>query len=165
MEHGQIVRFRKSYDSSPYITVKYREKYLFLSIDTLNRRCEFADIPDANREEINFNILEIPIKDIIDMYIDNEELEQDEVPIYYTGIIMKNKINGKYYSIILVRDGEGRGEQNYYLIDLETFELKSVVGNTKEEQFEYVKKNYHCYKHTKNHYGLFFFSDLKINIR
>ena len=165
MEHGQIVKFHKSHDSSPYITIKYRDKYLFLRVDTLNRRCEFTDKPDSNREEINFNILEIPIKDIINMYIDNEELEKEEVPLYYTGMIMENKINGKYYSMILVRDEEDRGERNYYLIDLETFELKSITGNTKEEQFEYVKKNYHCYKHTKIHYGLFFFSDLKINIR
>ena len=165
MEHGQIVKFRKSYDSSPYVTVKYREKYLFLSINTLNRRCEFVDIPDANREEINFNILDIPIKDIIDMYINDEELEQEEVSIYYTGLIMKSKFNGKYYSMILVRDEEEREPGDYYLIDLETFELKNVAGNTKEEQFNYIKKNYHCYKHTKIHYGLFLFSDLKINIR
>ena len=165
MEHGQIVKFHKSHDSSPYITIKYRDKYLFLNINTLNRRCEFTDMPDADREEINFNILEIPIKDIIDMYIDNEELEQDEIQIYYTGTILKSKFNGKYYSMILVRDEEGRGEQNYYLIDLETFELKNIAGNTKEEQFGYVEKNYHCYKHTRTHFGLFFFSDLKINIR
>ena len=59
MEHGQIIRFDKDYDNCPYITIKYRGQYLFLSTQTLNRRDDFVEFVKDKYEDTGVNILDV----------------------------------------------------------------------------------------------------------
>ena len=60
MEHGQIIRFDKDYDNCPYITIKYRGQYLFLSTQTLNRRDDFVEFVKDNLDEYISMYVSIP---------------------------------------------------------------------------------------------------------
>ena len=158
MEHGRLVIFTNNYGNSPYITVRYEDYYLFLSMDNLNRREDFVAIVRDEYKTLNANVKDLMIAEIVDMHIEENDYECIEVGEYLSGMILKEKISGKYYSVIITHK---RDAYDYYLIDLETFKLTKlrteVNGKDSDEQFEYVKRNYYTYD--------FNFCDLNIRIK
>ena len=103
MEHGQIVRFDKDYDRCPYITIKYRGQYLFLSTQTLNRREDFVEFVKDKYEDTGVNILDLPILDIIKQYVEEYNKNGYDIDIYNYGMIVKHKITNKYYGVVAAR--------------------------------------------------------------
>ena len=140
MEHGQIVRFDKDYDRCPYITIKYREHYLFLSTETLNRREDFVETVKDKYEDTGVNILDLPILDIIEQYVEDYDKNGYKIDIYNYGMIIRHKITNKYYGVVAARlDTE---ELNCYLIDLETFNIIDIPMDDWDSQMTYLKDNY-----------------------
>ena len=140
MEHGQIVKFDKDYDRCPYITIKYRGQYLFLSTQTLNRRDDFVEFVKDKYEDTGVNILDLPILDIIEQYVEDYNKNGYKMNIYNYGMIVRHKITNKYYGVIAARfDTE---ELNCYLIDLETFNIIDMPMDDWDSQMTYLKDNY-----------------------
>ena len=140
MEHGQIVRFNKDYDNCPYITIKYRGQYLFLSTQTLNRREDFVEFVKDKYEDTGVNILDLPILDIIEQYVEDYNKNGYKMNIYNYGMIVRHKITNKYYGVVAARfDTE---ELNCYLIDLETFNIIDIPMIDWDNQMTYLKDNY-----------------------
>ena len=140
MEHGQIVRFDKDYDRCPYITIKYRGQYLFLSTETLNRREDFVEFVKDKYEDTGVNILDLPILDIIKQYVEDYNKNGYDINIYNYGMIVKHKITNKYYGVVAARfDTE---EINCYLVNLETFNIIDIPIIGFNNQMSYLEDNY-----------------------
>ena len=140
MEHWQIIRFDKDYDNCPYITIKYRGQYLFLSTQTLNRRDDFVEFVKDKYEDTGINILDLPILDIIEQYVEDYNKNGYKMDIYNYGMIIRHKITNKYYGAVAARfDTE---KLNCYLIDLETFNIIDIPMNDWDSQMAYLKAKY-----------------------
>ena len=140
MEHGQIIRLDKDYDNCPQITIKYRGQYLFLSTQTLNRRDDFVEFVKDKYEDTGVNILDLPILDIIEQYVEDYNKNGYKIDIYNYGMIIRHKITNKYYGVVAARFDTQ--ELNCYLIDLETFNIIDIPMNDWDSQMAYLKDNY-----------------------
>ena len=140
MEHGQIVRFDKDYDRCPYITIKYRGQYLFLSTQTLNRREDFVEFVKDKYEDTGVNILDLPILDIIKQYVEEYNKNGYDIDIYNYGMIVKHKITNKYYGVVAARFNTE--EINCYLVNLETFNIIDIPIIGFNNQMNYLEDNY-----------------------
>lgn len=154
MEHGRIIKVDDwGMGYSTYITVKYGDKYLWLNINDLNRREEFADSMKDKYKDLGVNILDLSVSDLMEFYIeenDKEPLPEEEVPHYFTkGAVLRNKANGKLYIMIVAKNLE-ENKHKYYMLDIETFELSPThlnaewgkEGNTARQ---FVIENYDMY--------------------
>ena len=140
MEHGQIVRFDKDYDRCPYITIKYRGQYLFLSTETLNRREDFVEFVKDKYEDTGVNILDLPILDIIKQYVEDYNKNGYDIDTYNYGMIVKHKITNEYYGVVAARFNTE--EINCYLVNLETFNIIDIPIIGFNNQMSYLEDNY-----------------------
>ena len=140
MEHGQIIRFDKDYDKCPYITIKYRGQYLFLSTQTLNRREDFVEFIKDKYEDTGVNILDLPILDIIKQYVEDYNKNGYDIDTYNYGMIVKHKITNKYYGVVAARFNTE--EINCYLVNLETFNIIDIPIIDFNNQMSYLEDNY-----------------------
>ena len=158
MEHGRLIVFEDHFRYTPYIAVKHEGYYLFLSLDNLNRLEDFTLTINDEYDDYNMNVNSLMIPDIIENHIEEMDPERKSIEDYRSGMILRNRITEELYSMIIVRTFD---EYLYYLIDLNTFELKDIkkmIGEKdSDNQLRYVKDNYYTYD--------FNFADLNIKIR
>ena len=158
MEHGRLIVFEDHFRYTPYIAVKHEGYYLFLSLDNLNRLEDFTLTINDKYKDYNMNVNSLMIPDIIENHIEEMDPERKSIEDYRSGMILRNRITEELYSMIIVRTFD---EYLYYLIDLNTFELKDIkkmIGEKdSDNQLRYVKDNYYTYD--------FNFADLNIKIR
>ena len=145
MEPGRIVYFNELC-TGHYIATNYNGQYLFLAVETFNRRDNFQATIDRHIDT-GINIADFNLPEIIEYHIIEREKTKRPVTEYRTGLILQDKITNNYYNMVIVYDQNFRYE--YYLLDLKTFELISLREQLKEndclEQLEYVKKNYYTF--------------------
>lgn len=166
MEHGRIIKVDDwGMGYSTYITVKYGDKYLWLNINDLNRREEFADSLNDKYKDLGVNILDLSVSDLMEFYIEENDkapLHEEDVPNYFTkGVVLRSKNNGKLYIMIVAKNLE-ENKHKYYMLDIETFELSPThldavwsADNTTARQF--VIDNYDMYD--------FYFHNLKLRFK
>lgn len=140
MEHGQIVKFYKDYDNDPYIAIKYRDHYLFVSTSTFNRRDDFIESVTEKYKDTGINILDIPILDIIKQYVEEYSPSIKEIKSYYYGMIVRHKITHKYFISVAARFNSDT--INCFLVDLETFKITEIPMDNWNEQTAYLNTNY-----------------------
>ena len=142
MEPGRIVYFTHTC-TGHYIATHYNGQYLFLAIDTFNRRDNFQAIID-DHIDTSINITDFNLPEIIEYHIEENEKTKRPVTEYRTGLILQDKITNKYYNMGITYNKDFKYE--YFLLDLKTFELMSLREQLKNndcyEQLDYVKKNY-----------------------
>lgn len=145
MEPGRIVYFTHTC-TGHYIAAHYNGQYLFLSTDTFNRRDNFQATIESHINT-GLNITEFNLPEIINYHITENDKTKQPIIEYRVGLLLQDKLTDKYYSIVIVYDREFRYE--YYLLDLNTFELISLKKQLNEtdyhKQFEYVQENYDTY--------------------
>ena len=142
MEPGRIVYFNELC-TGHYIATNYNDQYLFLAVETFNRRDNFQATIDRHIDT-GINITNFNLPEMIEYHIIEEEKIKRPVTEYKTGLILQDKITNKYYNMVITYNKDFKYE--YFLLDLKTFELMSlrekIQNNDYYEQFEYVKKNY-----------------------
>lgn len=147
MEHGQLVQFdRLGADIvTGYITIIHEDKYLFLSTETLNRRSEFLYPHEMNEKitDLGVNILNIPLEQIIENYVEETDAKYVDYIGYRCGRILRHKDNGKLYSLIAIYGDDFI----VYRIDLETFRL-SPLGNKDSSTDRQIATDYYMYDFT-----------------
>lgn len=157
MEHGDIIVFKDSFDESPHVTIKYDNKYLFLSLNSFNRRDNLEATISEKYIETGLNILDLSICDVLERRIEEQESVAFTPEDFGLGMILRNKLTDKLNSLIVIFiDGD------FYLftIDLETFEVTPTnitVDSYRECTQNYINDNYYAYRYVN-------FSDLKIKI-
>lgn len=158
MEHGRIVKFYKSYDGAPYITIKYREKFLFLNISSFNRRDEFKTTINDEYKDLELNILDLSILEIVKQNIEEKDIEQTDIDEFEIGMIIKSKLSHNYYGVIAASYEENPTDEDIecLLVNLKTFKIERLPVDNWNNQMQYLKVNY---KYVMN------FKELKINIK
>lgn len=157
MEHGQIVKFYGSLYETPYITIKYREKFLFLNINSLNRKNEFETTINDEYKDLKLNILDLPILEAVKQ--NTKEKTTTDINKFIVGMIVKNNLTHNYYGVITVANYERNAineDKECFLVNLKTFEIERVPADNWNNQIQYLKVNY---KYVMN------FKELEINIK
>ena len=99
MEPGRIVYFNELC-TGHYIATNYNDQYLFLAVETFNRRDNFQATIDRHIDT-GINITNFNLPEMIEYHIIEEEKIKRPVTEYKTGLILQDKITNKYYNMVI----------------------------------------------------------------